>query len=89
MAHPAANLIQYYVEEGIHAHTAPPWSLQVLETTISKGPHALEFTQEMTAFIQGDMQQRIKYGFSILLLEEDTIIMFGDKLRLSCIAAVP
>ena len=43
----------------------------------------------MTAFIWGDMQQRIKDGFSILLSAADAISLFGDKLKISCIAAVP
>ena len=37
--HPAANLLRSYGEEGIPVHTSPPWSLQALETAISKEPH--------------------------------------------------
>ena len=37
--HPAAALIQSYVEEGIPAHTGPLWSPQAPETAISKGSH--------------------------------------------------
>ena len=43
----------------------------------------------MTAFIRGEMQRRIKDGFSILLPAADAIRLFGEKLKLSCIAAVP
>ena len=46
-------------------------------------------TPKMTSFIQGEMQQRIKYGFSIFLLAEDAIILFEKKLKLSCITEVP
>ena len=35
------------------------------------------------------MQRRIKDGFSILLTVVDVIRLFGEKLKLSCIAAVP
>ena len=34
------------------------------------------------------MQLRIKDGFSILIPASDTIILFGEKLKLSCIATV-
>ena len=34
------------------------------------------------------MQRNIKYGFSILLPVEDAIILFGEKLKLSCIVMV-
>ena len=43
----------------------------------------------MTSSIRGEMQQRIKDGFSILLPEADAIRLFGEKLKLSRIAAVP
>ena len=35
------------------------------------------------------MQQRVWYGFSIIILEVDSVRVFGDKLKLSCITAVP
>ena len=43
----------------------------------------------MTDFIQGEMQRRIKYGFSIFLSSADAIRLFGEKLELSCIAEMP
>ena len=36
-----------------------------------------------------EMHQRIKYGFSILLLVVDAIRLFGERLKLSCIAVAP
>ena len=42
----------------------------------------------MTAFIRGEVQRRIKDGFRILLPAADAIQLFGEKLKLSCIAAV-
>ena len=87
--HPAAALLRTYVEEGIPSHMGPPWSPQALETAISKGPHTSACTPEMTSFIRGDMQQRIKYGFSILLLAADVVQVFGERLKMSRIAAVP
>ena len=35
------------------------------------------------------MQRRIKYGFGILILSADSIRLFGERLKLSYIAAVP
>ena len=43
----------------------------------------------MTAFIRGKMQQSIKDGFIILIPAADTIKLFREKLKLSCITAVP
>ena len=42
--HPAAALLQTYVEEDIPDHTGPWWSPQALETAISKGPHTSSCT---------------------------------------------
>ena len=53
--HPAADLLQTYVKEGIRAHTGPPRLPQALETAISKGPHALACTLDMTTLNWGEM----------------------------------
>ena len=43
----------------------------------------------MTDFIRGEMQRRIKYGFSIFLPSADAIRMFGENLKLSRITDMP
>ena len=60
-----------------------------LETAISKGPHASACTLETNSFIRGELRRRIKDGFSILLPAADVMRLFGKKLKLSRIAAVP
>ena len=89
MKHPAAALLHKYVEEGIPAHTGPPWSPEALGTALFKGPHASACTPEMNVFIRGELRRRIKDGFSILLPAADAMRLFGEKLKLSRIAAVP
>ena len=86
--HPSADLLQTYVDEGIPDHTGPPWQPLALDTAISKGPHDSSCTLEMTTFIRGEMQRRIKDGFSILPLSADAILQFWERLKLSCIVAV-
>ena len=61
----------------------------VLEQAITKGPHESACTPEMIVFIFGDMQHHVQDGFSILLPAADASALFGDKLKLSRIAAVP
>ena len=89
MKHPDAALLHTYVEEGIPAHTKPPWSPEVLDIAISKVPYASACNPEMTSFIRGELRQRIKYGFSILLPVADSIQLFGERLKPSHIAVVP
>ena len=56
---------------------------------VSKGPYASACTSEMTSFIRGELRRRIKDGFSILLPAADSIQLFGERLKLSHITAVP
>ena len=58
--HPVADLLKNYVEEGIPAHTGPPWSPEALETAIYKGSHASACTPEMTSFFPGELQPLLK-----------------------------
>ena len=78
-----------YIEEDILVHTGPPWLRQILECAIAKGSHVSEFSPEMTAFICGDMQQRVRYGFGTLLPAADAVQVFGEKLKLSSISVPP
>ena len=71
--HPATDILNTCVEEGIPAQTGPPWYLEALETAISKRPHASACTLEMTYFIRGELQWSIKDGFSILLPAADAM----------------
>ena len=54
-----------------------------------QGTHTSSCTPEMTSFIRGELRRRIKGGFSILLPAADAMRLFGEKLKLSRIAAVP
>ena len=62
---------------------------QALETVIYKGPRALACTPDITAFIQEEIQRRIKYGFSILLPAVDKIRLFREWLKFSRIMSMP
>ena len=44
---------------------------------------------EMAVFVRGEMHQHIKYGFRILLPAADAVRVFGVKLNMSRIDAVP
>ena len=43
----------------------------------------------MVRFILGELRRQIQDGFSILLSAQDAVRLFGKKLKLSHIAAVP
>ena len=89
VTHPAATLLQSYVEEGIPATTGTPWSRTALDEDIQNGLHESACAPDMVIFIQGDLRRRVQYGFSILLYAKDTVQLFGEKINLSRIASVP
>ena len=46
-------------------------------------------TPGMTAFIRGELQQCVGYGFSILMTATGAVRLFGENLKLSQTTAVP
>ena len=87
--HLAASLLRNYVDEGIPVHIGPAWTQRALEQAITKGPHASACAPKMTAFIRGEIRQHVQNLFIILLPVTDAVRLFGDKLKLSGIVAVP
>ena len=43
----------------------------------------------MVSFIRGELLRQVQDGFIILLSAEDAVLLFGENLKLSRIAAVP
>ena len=60
-----------------------------LDEDIRNRPHASSCAPDMVSFIQRDLWRRVQDGFSILLSAEYSVLLFGEKLKLSCIAVVP
>ena len=87
--HPTATPLQSCPEEGISFGTGPPWSRAYLGKTAKNGPHASACAPDMVHFIWWEMHWRVQDGFSILLTAEDAVQVFGEKLKLSRIEAVP
>ena len=77
------------MEEGIPAITGKPWSRRDLDRAIQNEPHVSACAPDMVSFIRGELWRWIQDGFSILLSAEDSVRLFGEKLKLSRIAEVP
>ena len=73
VTHPAAILLQSYLEEGIPFTTGLLWSRRALDEAIHNGPHASACAPDMVSFIWGELWRRIQDGFSIPLSAEDTL----------------
>ena len=77
---PMVPLLQDYIVKGIPVHTGSAWTQRALERANAKGPHASTYTPNMTAFIFGELHQRVQDGFSIRFPEADAVRLFGDNL---------
>ena len=55
---------------------------------IATGPHVSTLTQEATAFCQQELLERAQRGFSIILLVDVALLVFGDRIRVSCLVSV-
>ena len=60
-----------------------------MDKAIKNRPHGSECALDMVHFIWGDMQRQVQDGFSILLSTEYDVRLFREKLKFSCIAAIP
>ena len=63
-------------------------STKTPETTIIQGGHESEFTPDMVEFTHGEMLQRVRDGFRVLLPEYDAVQEFREVMKLLVIATV-
>ena len=59
-----------------------------MDEAIRNRPHASACAPDMVSFVRGELRRRVQDGFIILLSAEDAVQLFGEKLKLSRIAAV-
>ena len=85
--HPAAPVLRKYENKGIPVHTGPSWTQRDLDQAITEEPYTSAYKQEIKPFMSGEIRQSVQDGCSILLSAADVVRLFGDKLKLSCIAA--
>ena len=61
-----------------------------MDKAIRNGPHASSCASYMVIFIRGGgLRRQVQDGFSILLSAKYAVKLFGEKLKLSHISAVP
>ena len=86
--YPASPLLKEYSELGCPADVGPAWPLTTIIAAISTGPHASTLIQEAAAFFWKELLERVQNGFRIILPVEVALLLFGDRIRISCLASV-
>jgi len=86
LPHPAAPLLSYMHQYGVPAScTTPPWSQEVLEERLERGPH--KSAQKAAEFIRGEMADFHEKGFWVVLPFDAVRDLPG--LRLNPLGSVP
>ena len=86
--HPAAELLASYSKDGFPALVGEKWPMASILSAIKTGPHTSTLTQESVHFVRGELFDRTKRGFSIILTKDDALKYFGNRLRISRLASV-
>ena len=87
-AHPTTSLLEDYAYNGFLLEVGPEWSLATILHAIKKGPHSSTIYMESMAFCRGGILERNQQGFSIVLMEEDAIVLFGNAIYIPRLASV-
>ena len=74
--HPATALLNNYASNGFPVEVVPEWSLTTIRNSIKKGTHSSTLSPESTASCRGGVLERTQRGFSIILTEEDAMVLF-------------
>ena len=62
--------------------------MEKINSAIATVPHASTLTPEATDFCPQEMLEREQSGFSIILTVEMALLVFGDRIRISCLASI-
>ena len=81
-------LPEVYASNGFSVEAGLEWSLNTTYHAIEKGPNYSTLSPDSTALFQGGIMEQTQWWFSIVLKEQYAIKLFGDAIRISCLASV-
>ena len=87
--HPAATLIQSLEYSGFPATVVKPWSLDTIWYAIRRGLHPSIRSPSSKAFCRAELADHVFRGFSLLLIAEASVLLFGQCLCISRLSSVP
>ena len=86
--HPTSALLNEYATARFPVDAGETWPLASIQAGIALGPHTSTQQSAATTFCRAEIPERITHGFSIILSEEDILLYFDRKLKISCLASV-
>ena len=88
-SHLATPLLQSLANSGLLAAVGKPWYLDAIRSKIDRGPCTSTRNPASTAFCRAELSDRVSRGFSLLLILEMAILLFGRHLCILRLASAP
>ena len=89
MYRPAANLLLEYATKGCPTKTGAPWSRQLMQAAIDKGPHASALIPEAIEQLRREIAEKVASGQARVVRWDDIKHDPPPELKISPLAMVP
>ena len=89
LGHPAAQLLQEYAEVGCPVRTGKPWTREMMEEAVRRGPHESALTPEALEHFANEAKEKVKKGQAVLIAWDDIKDDPPPELKISPVAAIP
>lgn len=89
LEHPAAPLLEYWAKNGCPVDCGEPWTREVIEAAIKRGPHASAKSPAAIQALIQETKDKIAGGYARLVRWGDIRENFPKFLKISPLAAVP
>ena len=87
--HPAAQVLLDYAHGGCPVNTGAPWSREMMEAAIEKGPHVSALDEAAMEQLQQEVEAKVESGQCRIVEWDDIKDMPPEQLKISPIAMIP
>ena len=89
LGHPAAQLLQEYAEIGCPVRTGRPWTREMMDEAVQRGPHQSALTPEALEHFAAEAKKKVDKGQAKLVYWDDIKDNPPPELKISPVAAIP
>ena len=87
--HPDANVLLDYAKGGCPVNSGHPWTLEMMEAAIDKGPHSSALDPEASHQLQAEVAAKVKIGQCRVVLWDDIKHTPPAQLKIFPIVMIP
>jgi len=89
LGHPAAQLLQEYAHMGCPVRTGRPWTRDMMEEAVQRGPHQSALTPEALEHFAAEAKAKVEKGQAKLVYWDDIKDNPPPELKISPVAGIP